>query len=349
MPLLANMKHLIILFMSLLSFLFGCNSKKNAEKAAEQTPPTPEWPRFPATDNPAATVAPVVPEKGYYTKAFFIADDKQNVYVLGYRKIRQDLEEGEEPNPGEKDDANFKLYCLDMQGQMIHQLDLRIRTKLYFDASFGMLEHQLMLRIDDFFLVIDPQQWRIVEKIPVYDNQFFPTKQKIELLLPEEQDEAYQQKFNEMLQNAANGKWLDWPSSGEHLIFIDGPKRAAWTPISWEDDYLAGLKSRFTPVTVPSNTDTHDYKSGDNFHVSDGAASIREVEYLSGGTELDYPNYKSRSILQYEMIVNGKTVHFSTTDKKRHNLRIGYSDSIMLATADGSVWVKYEGVLYRCE
>ncbi|MCB0652194.1 MAG: hypothetical protein KDC85_13035 [Saprospiraceae bacterium] len=38
---------------------------------------------------------------------------------------------------------------------------------------------------------------------------------------------------------------------------------------------------------------------------------------------------------------------FSTTDLDQHNLHLNFSDNLMLSLADGSVWVRYEGLLYR--
>ncbi|MEO6759492.1 MAG: hypothetical protein ABIO24_08570, partial [Saprospiraceae bacterium] len=107
--------------------------------------------------------------------------------------------------------------------------------------------------------------------------------------------------------------------------------------------------SRFAPLVMPVNPNANNYENGDNFHCSDGPVQIREADYISAGSQLDYPNYKNRMVLQYEMVVGDKTLHFSTTDRSRHKLRLDFSDNRMLATADGAGWIKYEGVLYRVE
>ncbi len=332
-----------LLAMSLLSLLFGCNTKKTPAKPEE-------YPRFPETDQPTAQVVPVPLDSGYSVKSFFIAPDRQHVYVLGYRPIIPAMEEGEVLDPNERDMAACRLYHLGDKGQVKHHLDLPPQ-KTYGYGSFGLLNDQLLLRFGDHFLVLDTQKIAIQERIPVYDEQFFPSKKKVGLMTPDEQRDAYQPLFEALLQQAAACKWLDWTPGGEYLVFVQGPagKRSAWAPISYEDDLLVGLKSRLEPLLVKVNPQAGNDGPAENFQCTDGSVHIREVEYLSAVTELDYPNYKNRRVLQYEMTVGSKTLHFSTSDKKRHDLRLGLADNLLLATVDGTGWVKYEGVLYRIE
>ena len=97
------MKH-ILLFMSLLSFLFGCGGKKTPADAPSKTA---EWPRFPATDNPNVQVEPVRLEGDFGLRSFFIAPDKQSVYVLGVRNSQHgNQREGGEPRPGPPDSVH---------------------------------------------------------------------------------------------------------------------------------------------------------------------------------------------------------------------------------------------------
>ncbi len=337
------MKYLILFTMSLLSLLFGCNTKKTPEKVEE-------YPRFPATDHPEAKVIPVALDSNYWLKSYYITPDKQNVYVLGYRKIVKPMKEGEEPNPGEPRLADYRLYSLDNKGQIIHRLDLP-RDEAYAGGSFVLLDNQLMLGISGEMLVLDQEKFTIQEKIPIYDSQSFPSKQDVELMTPDEQRDAYQEKFDAILAKPASCRWLEWSPGGGYLIFVQGPpgKRSAWDPISWEDEALADLKSRFEPMVVARNPNANNYEKGENFRCVDGPVQIRELDYLSAGTQLDWPNYKNRTVVQYEMIVGAKTLHFSTTDKSRHNLRMSFADNLMLSTSDGSGWLAYEGILYRVE
>jgi len=333
------MKYPILLAMSILSLLFGCNPKKTPPKAEE-------WPRFPETDNPYIKIEPVQLDSGFLARSFFIQQDKQHVYVLGYKKdARRNPDD-----PSERETSDFRLYAIDTEGRPKRHLNL-MRIDRYWGGSFGMLDNQLMIRLGDYFLVLDIAKFTIQEKISVYDKQFFPSKQKVELMTFDEQRDAYQALFDEMLEKCTGCKWLDWTPGGEYLVFVPGPagKRSAWSPMSYEDELLADLKSRFELISVPLNPQTNNTQDGSEMYISDAGAKIREAEYLSGGTELDYPNYKNRSVLQYEMTLGDKKLHFSTTDKKRHDLRLRFSDNAMLSTADGAAWVTYEGVLYRIE
>ena len=338
------MKYPVFLAMSLLSLLFGCSTKK--------TPPRPEeYPRFPATDQPSAKVVRIALDNGYWPKCFFISGDKQSLLVLGYGRIASTtMEEGEETRPDLRDRANYRLYCLDTKGQIKQRLDLP-PGDVYANARFGLVDGQMMLWFNEHFLVLDTGKFAIVEKIPVYHEQHFPSKQKVELMTPDEQQDAYLQKLEAILAKPASCKWLDWSAGDGYFVFVSSPagKRSAWLPISREADVLAGLKSRLELLVVPVNPQAGNYENGENFHCTDGPVQIREAEYLSAGTELDYPNYKNRLVLQYEMTVGNKTLHFSTTDQKRHNLRLDFSNNLMLATADGAAWVKYEGDLYRID
>ncbi len=338
------MKYLILLTMSLLSLLFGCNTKKTIAPKSE------EYPRFPATDNPAAKVERIHLDDGYWPKSFFITEDKQKIYVLGYSKIPSTtMVDGEETRPDLRDRAYFRLFCLDTKGQITHRRDLPAGDT-HTGGLFGIVDGQLVLWFSDQLLALDTDKLTIVEKIPVYDTNFFPAKQDIELMTPDEQEDAYQQKFEAAVKKPAVCKWLEWPFGGGYMVLVQGPgKRSAWAPMSWENEVLADMKSRFEPLLMPYNLQSNNYENGDNFHCIDGPAQIREAEYRSAGTQLDYPNYKNRMVLQYEMIVGQKTLHFSTTDRSRHNLRLDFSDNRLLSMADGAAWVKYEGDLYRIE
>ncbi|MEO6038590.1 MAG: hypothetical protein ABIQ93_09255 [Saprospiraceae bacterium] len=338
------MKYLIPFTMSLLSLLFGCSPKKSPAKAEA-------YPRFPETDNPAAQVMPVKLDDGYWPKSFFISADKQSLFVLGYGKIvSTTMQEGEETRPDLRDRGYFRLFALNTRGQIVYRLDLP-PGDVYTGSTFGIINGQTVLWFGDQFLVLDTQKLAVREKIPVYDIHYFPTKRNIELMTPDEQQDAYLQKFEAAVAKPATCKWLEWPFGGGYLVLVEGPagKQSAWAPLSWENEVLADLKSRFEPLSMPYNPNANNYENGDSFKCSDGPVQIREAEYLSAGTELDYPNYKSRMVLQYEMTVGSKILHFSTTDKGRHNLRLDFTDDRMLATTDGAAWLKYEGELYRIE
>src|SRR6185436_16289839 len=77
-PMTFNLKLIILLNMSLLSILFGCNTKKKSTSV-------PEWPRFPATDKSEILVTAVPLADNFNVMSFYISPDKQNTYVFGSR------------------------------------------------------------------------------------------------------------------------------------------------------------------------------------------------------------------------------------------------------------------------
>lgn len=336
------MKHFFVLLMSLFSLLFGCNTKKAA------TPKPQEYPFFPETDNPEVKITPVTLDSGYWISSFFIPEDKQHVYVLGYKALPRKMIEGIEPDPSQVQQADFRLYRLDSKGQVELRSNLP-RTDLG-AGTFGLLDGQLMLRIDEEFLVLDPEKFTVKEKIPVHDSQYHAAEET-EMTFDEHRDD-YQAKFDAVLKNPAACRFLFWTPGGEYLVVVQTPKgkRSAWSPPSYEDELIADLKSRFEPLVVQLNPKANDpYDENSPFLIEDGPAKIHELARLSAGTQLVYPNYKSRSVLQYEMSLGDKKIHFSTTDKNGHDLHLHFADNGMLTTGDGAAWVKYESVLYRVE
>jgi hypothetical protein len=167
----------------------------------------------------------------------------------------------------------------------------------------------------------------------------------------DEQRDNYELVFNAMLKKYPDCKWLDWTPGGKYFLVArdQSGKQTVWDPLTYEDAYVADLKSKYEPIPVPLNQGYHDGVKEGSMEITDGPVHIWEAAYISAGTELDYPNYKNRKVLNYELTLGQKKARFSTTDKKRHNLHLGFSDNWMLATQDGAGWVKYEGVLYRVE
>jgi hypothetical protein len=306
------MKYILLFLSGLSLLLLGCRRKKTSQKT------TAEFPRFPETNNSNIAVKPVVLEKDFALVSFFIAPDKKNVYVLGARSSEHGKsQENGESRPGPPDYMDYRLYLLDAQGKIKKHLDMP-HTDWMDRGSFGLLEGRLLLRVGDWFLVLDTQKWVIQEKIPVHDSRYIPWKETV--MTRDEHQADYQKRF-EALYKKTDARWLHWLAGGEYLVFVKG---------------------------APLNPGFKD-KSDENarFEISDGVVKIREIEYLSGGTQLDYPNYKNRSVLQYEMLFGDRKINFSTTDIDRHDLHLDFSDNKMLTTEDGAAWVSFEGVLYR--
>jgi len=333
------MKQIFLLAMSLFSILFGCNSKKKTSKVDS-------WPLFPTTDNPNLVVKEIPLADGFSIRSFYIMPDKESVLVLGSRTPKQESQqEMEERQPGDPQYMDYRLLCLDAEGNTKFHKDL-LHTDWMYGGTFGLLKGELMLRIGDWLLVLDPKTFNIIEKIPVHNSEYIPWKET-EMTRDEHQAD-YQKKFDALLNSNKSCKFLYWSPGREYLVFEQAAigKRSAWSPISYEDEQLADLKQRLESIEADLNS--HNLNPENNtIEITDGSVKLREVEYISAGTQFDYPNYKSRRILQYELTVNDQKVHFSTTDRDRHYLTLQYSDNLMLTAADGSIWVVYGKTLYR--
>ena len=326
-----------LLMMSFLSLLLGCNRKENKKSK------TKPWPRFPATDNPKVKIEPVVLDHDFELLAFFLMPDKQSVYVLASRSSgRGKTEEGGEPLSESSYYRDFRLYCLDDKGKVKKQLDIP-RTNWRASGSLGLLEGQLLARVEDWFLVLDTTKWVIQEKIPVHEAYYVAWKATT---MTHDEHEADHQKKFEVASKNPNAKLLHWVAGGEDFVFMQGApgRRSAWSAMHLDEAQLDDLKKRCKPISVSINPT---FVNPAHAIFADGTATIQEVEVFSNGTQLVYPNYKERSVVQYKLVLGNQEAHFSTTDRDGHGLRLGYFDNLLMTMGDGSVWVQYEGVIYR--
>lgn len=318
-----------LLAMSLFSLIFGCRDKKTPEAARA-------WPQFPASDNPALHIEPVALDSGFGLYSFFIDPKGESVYVLAFRQTV-----AQPRTPYERAEAEAGIFRLDQQGKVLKRL-LIPESRLISGASFGMLDEQLLVLLWQRFAIVDPEKMRIVGEIPVYDDKFFPSKQPLDEMTFDELRDNYALALDAALDRCKEGRWLDWTPGGAWFVLATAPdgSRAAWSPPTYFDEDLEPLKKRFPPAApaLPEHPEGL---------ITDGNGSLREVEYLSGGTQLDYPNYKSRLIKQHELRLGEKTARFSTSDRNRHDLHLGLADNLRLTTTDGAAWVSFEGVLYR--
>ena len=331
----------LFLSMSLFTLLAGCFGGRNKP---EKVPAQP-YSRFPETDVPGVQFEHVTLEDGFDMKTFFVSPDKQHLYVLAYKTFGTRIPD--DPRPPERTDA--RIFELDSKGKTLRHLEFR-NTDDTWGSSMGMIGNELMLYTGDNFFVINTETLKVAEKIPVWHEQHFPTKQDITLMTRDEYIPAYEALFDSATSNCTNCRWLEWPS-GKLFVYVSAPagKRALWSPITYMDDVIDPLKKRFpaTPVSMNPTADTTG--GGEDFSITDGSVRLHEDEVLDGGTELDYPNYKHRSIVQYTLTLGARVLHFSTTDQKRQQTRLGFADNRYLTTADGAVWVRYMSWLYRLE
>lgn len=327
--------------MSLFTFLASCFGAPKEPKK----PPAVPYPRFPETDVAGLKFEHIELEDGFSMKTFFIAPDKQHLYVLAYKDFGKRIPD--DPRPPERTDT--RVYELDSKGVIKRHVEFR-NTDDVWGSSMGMIGDELMLYSGDQFVVINTTSFTAKEKIPVWHEQHFPTKQNIELMTRDEYIPAYEALFDAAIEKCADCHWLVWPS-GKYFVYVAGPpgKRAMWSPLTYEDVRIDPLKKKFPAIAVAVNPNVVESTKTSGFKATDGAVTIHEEEILDGGKELDYPNYKYRSIVNYALTIGTRVIHFSTTDQKRQDARIGFADNVYLTTADGAAWVRYMGWLYRIE
>lgn len=335
------MKRLILLLFSLVSFLFGCSEKK--------VPPTKPavWPRFPDADNPAVKIAAVLPDSMSLIQAFFIPADKMQVYVVTCQNLPAN---GPDKYFNVPRMVDFHLLCLDEKGKILRKIKLPKSDQRY-GASMGILEHRLAIRLSDVFLVLDPEKLDIMEKIPIWFGERFPSKQKVELMTPDEQRPAYAEAFDAAVKNAKDSNFLDWVPRGDGYVLIRDVNghRAAWSPQRFVDNHFSELQQLYPNITVMLNPGYQYDASKGLLQIADDHTGIQEVEILPDGTQQYWHTQKVRRIIQSEMTLGGKKLRFSTGDRDGHDLRLVFSDNKMLSTQGGTGWLQYEGLLYRIE
>lgn len=324
------MKPAALLLMSLFSLIFGCGRKKTPAEP-------PPFPRFPETDHPHIEAEPVALDEGFAVRSFCLAPGTPFVYVLAYRDTVQ------RQGRYKTNASDARIYRLDSRDTSLRHLDVP-DSDWVSGVGFGWMPDGLWALLDDGFHRIDTAEFVLREKIPTYDDRFFPGAKLDEMTFDELRD-GYEAAFEAMLARDAGQHWLEWTPYGGYYVLANEPKqkRSAWSPRTYEDDVLEPLRKRFAPLRPLVNPQAET----DSILIHDGDCDIRTLEIRSAGTELDYPNYKSRRIAQYELKMGAETVHFSMTDKKRGILFPDFADNLYLRTPDGSVWIKYGTLLYR--
>ena len=319
---------LVLLGMSLL----GCFRKK--------TPPkTDPWPRFPASDNPNMAIVQLIFPDSFGVQTFFISPDRQHVFVLCSRISPRQKRAAHPSIPTKMD---YLLASLDANGQPVAQKTW-LNTDMNGRGLFFEVQDEFMLYLGNFLLVLNPQTLDILEKIPVHSPLYIAWKETERT--HDEQQADYKKALEAVLQKE-NVYFLECWAGGQYFIFEQGVagKRAAWMDINYEPESRTALKAQLPLMAANHNRPM----PGDTLcKITDEAAYLHEIELLSGGTQFSYPNYKTRSIVQYEMMANAQKIRFSTTDKDNHALKVGVSDNGLLTSAGGTAWLKYEDMLFR--
>ncbi|HPH21220.1 MAG TPA: hypothetical protein PLE32_20670 [Haliscomenobacter sp.] len=328
------MKHFTLISMSLLSFLFGCG--KRDDKPKQNLP----W--FPNIDNVAIKVVEMPVDSGYAVQTFLISKERQEIFVLAHNKIN--------PNNTveERWRTDYQLLCFGANGQLRKRVDL---PKFEFnDPAHLWIEHKnLVLFLNDKVRLFDTERLELSEEIPYYAENSFPTKTNLEALLPEEQLERYLPAREKHLKVCPSVRVLNLPKAGGCVLLAQAADetRTIWSLIDSVD--VDKYTRQYGMIEAPLNPGWKYNPETGLFKVSDAALVLETTGEVSMGTQLDYPNYKSRSAMQYVLNLDTKTARFATTNRSRKPLYVQISQNDYLSASGSEAWIAYQGTLYRVE
>lgn len=331
------MKHFALLLLWLISALFGCNNR-NSKKPKQDLP----W--FPSTDNPAVQVMEIPLDSGYTVQTFFVSPERKEVYVVAHTRVQQSGEYKLE----DRFRTDYLLLHLDGKGQVLQRVELPESRYSY--SSYLWLEHQnLVFYLDDKVRLYDAGSMKITEEIPCYVQHDFPSNKKLVELFPEEQLELYLPAREKALKKSVSTRVLSLPGGRGLVLLLEmaKQKRSVWAILdSLEADQFTKQYGQIEPPANPGwnyNADTG------LFRLEDGNMVLETTKKVSMGTQLDYPNYKSRSAMQYELLIGDKKAHFATTDRYRYPLYVFCAQNDYLSASGTEAWIAYDGKLYRLE
>ena len=331
------MKHFALLLLWLVSALFGCNNR-NSKKPKQDLP----W--FPNTDNPAVQVMEIPLDSGYTVQTFFISPERKEVYVVAHTRVvisgQYKLED--------RFRTDYLLLHLDAQGQVLQRQELP--GSRHSSSAALWLEHQnLVFYLDDKVRLYDAGSMRITEEIPCYVQHDFPSTKNLVELFPEEQLELYLPAREKALNKSVSTRVLSLPSGGGLVLLLEMEKhkRSVWAILdSLEADQFT---RKYGQIEAPSNPGWNYNSETGLFRLEDGSMVLETTKEVSMGTQLDYPNYKSRSAMQYELLIGGKKTHFATTNRFRYPLYVRCAQNDYLSAIGAEAWIAYDGKLYRLE
>lgn len=321
----------------LISALFGCNSR-NSKKPKQDLP----W--FPNTDNPAVQVMEIPLDSGYTVQTFFVTRERKEVYVVAHNRV---LTSGEYKLE-DRFRTDYLLLHLDAKGQVLQRVDLP--ESRHSNPAYLWLEHQnLVFYLDDKVRLYDAVSMKLAEEIPCYAQHEFPSDKKLVELFPEEQLELYLPAREKALKKSVSTRVLSLPSGGGLVLLLEVAKhkRTVWAILdSLEADQFT---RQFGQVEPPANPGWNYNADTGLFRLEDGNMVLETTKKVSMGTQLDYPNYKSRSAMQYELLIGDKKARFATTDRFRYPLYVRCAQNDYLSASGTEAWIAYDGKLYRLE
>lgn len=331
------MKHFALLLLWLVSALFGCNNR-NSKKPKQDLP----W--FPNTDNPAVQVMEIPLDSGYTVQTFFVSPERKELYVLAHNRVWTNAQYQLE----NRFRTDYQLLHLDAKGQVLQRLnfpDLRHSNP----ACLWMEHDKLVFFLDDRVRLYDAESMKPREEIPCYVTYDFPTAKKLKELFPEEQLALYLPAREKALKKSVSTRVLSLPAAGGVVLLLEEEKqkRSVWSILdSLEADQFTRQYGQIEPPVNPGwnyNADTG------LFRLEDGNMVLETTKKVSMGTQLDYPNYKSRSAMQYELLIGDKKARFATTNRFRYPLYVFCAQNDYLSASGTEAWIAYDGKLYRLE
>lgn len=331
------LKHLALLLFSILSLLFGCGGR-NAKKAKQDLP----W--FPNIDNSAVQVMEIPLDSGYTVQTFFVAPERKEVYVVAHTRVEQSGDYKLE----DRFRTDYLLLHLDAKGQVLQRCELP--NSRHSAPSYLWLEHQnLVFYLDDKVRLYDAGSMKVTEEIPCYVKHDFPSPKNLEELFPEEQLELYLPAREKALKKSVSTRVLSLPRTRAVVLLLEEAKqkRSVWAILdSLEVDQFT---RKYGLIEPPSNPGWNYNSETGFFRLEDGHMVLETTKEVSMGTQLDYPNYKLRSAMQYELLIGGKKARFATTNRSRMPLYVLCSQNNYLSATGTEAWIAYDGILYRLE
>lgn len=333
------MKHLTLIIMWwLLSLLFGCGGRQSNK-------PKQDLPWFPDTDNPAVQVMEIPLDSGYTMQTFLVTPERKEVYVLARTEVWMSGGHRLE----ERWRTDYLLLRLNDQGEVLKRWE--VKEAGHSDPAYLWLEERgLVFFTDEKIRLFDPTSLKLVEEVPSYFQYKFPGPKKLEELFPDEQLELYLPAREQALKKSTSTHILNLPKAGGTVLLLENAnkKRSTWTILDTTE--LEQFQERYTLIQPERNTDWKYNPETGLYRAGDGDIVLETTKEVSMGTQLDYPNYKSRFAMQYELLLpGGQKVHFATTNRSRKPLYVQMSQNDYLSVSGKEAWIGYRGTLYRIE
>lgn len=309
-----------LLFMSLLSALFGCGKKSE-----------PPLPHFPQTDNTACRVTPFQPDTGFFAQTFILSPDRQNVFLLAYGMA------------GTPEQMPYAILRLDTAGRV--QAKTILPDCVWTDVPNFWWDDDgaLGLMLSAEFRNFDPVSLATVKTWRQVDFTNFLSQKKLDQLTYDEQDDAYR----EALQKAVAQSSVRYVRKVLNLDFLmlDFARKPAevWHLRDPEevDDFIARYGERKAPMNPPP-ADTSALGTDGNVCLTLLAHRVLDYKFA-------YPDLKYIEERVLELSAGRQKARFRLSNKEKHSLELQYADNQYLTAADGAIWLLYERQLYRVQ